>query len=404
MLQGTFRMGNPAGRKITVEMAPFSRDKQPAANLPIMNNSIPASPLSGIASLLQPFVDRNTLSGAVALVASKDAILSLDTVGFADLRAHKAMTPDALFWIASQTKPMTATAFMMLVDEGRISVDDPVEKYLPEFKGQMLAVEQDEEHANLRKPAHPITVREILNHTAGLPFSSPLELPTKDMLPLHIAVKSYAMSSLKTEPGTIYEYSNAGTNTVGRLIEVLSGVPYDEFMRNRLFRPLGMKDTTFVPNEEQVRRLARTYKPNSTETGLEEITIPQLHYPLTDPTRQPFPAGGLFSTAGDVARFCQMILNGGELGGKRYVSKDSVAQMTRKQTVPTVEKSYGLGWGTENGVFGHNGANSTNSTIDPVRGLITVFLVQHSWWHGDGGQAQENFKQAVRDWHDAGRP
>jgi len=367
-----------------------------------MKQTSPATPpLSGITAILQPFVDGNILSGAVALVASKDAILSLDAVGFADITNGVPMAADAMFWIASQTKPMTATALMMLVDEGKISVEDPVEKHLPEFKGQMLAVEQDEEHANLRKPAHPITVREILNHTAGLPFSSPLELPTKDMLPIHIAVKSYAMCPLIFEPGTKYEYSNAGTNTVGRLVELLSGMPYEKFMDERLFRPLGMKDTTFIPNEEQARRLAKTYQPNTTETGLQEIPIRQLHYPLTDPARQPFPAGGLFSTAADVAHFCRMILNGGELDGRRYVSKESVAQMTRKQTAPTVEKSYGLGWDTENNVYGHNGANSTNMTIDPARGLITVFLVQHSGWHGNGGQAQEMFKQAVREWHDA---
>src|SRR6266446_432235 len=195
------------------------------------------------ASAVQPFVESNTLAGAVILVGSKDKILSLEAVGWSDIAARKPMKTDALFWIASQSKPMTASALMMLVDEGKVNLDDPVEKYLPEFKGQMLAVERDAEHVLLRKPAHPITVREILSHTSGLPFSSPMEQPTLDGLPLRDAVRSYAMSPLQFPPGTQYQYSNAGINTAGRIIEVVSRMPYEQFMEDRLFKPLRMKDT-----------------------------------------------------------------------------------------------------------------------------------------------------------------
>ena len=173
-------------------------------------------PETALASAVQPFVDSNTLAGAVMLVASKDRVLGLDAVGWSDIAARKPMATDALFWIASQSKPMTAAAFMMLVDEGKVSLDDPVEKYLPEFKGQMLAVERDAEHVLLRKPAHPITVREVLSHTSGLPFSSPMEQPTLDGLPLRDAVRSYAMVPLQFPPGTKYPYSNAGINTEAR--------------------------------------------------------------------------------------------------------------------------------------------------------------------------------------------
>ena len=242
------------------------------------------------------------------------------------------MRTDALFWIASQSKPMTATALMMLVDEGKVNVDDPVEKYLPEFKGQWVKAEQDTEHVLLKKPAHPITVKNVLSHTSGLPFSSPLEQPTLDLLPLAARVRSYAMLPLEFEPDSKYQYSNAGINTAGRIIEVVSGMPYAQFLDQRLFQPLGMKDTTFWPNPEQVRRLAKSYKPNAAKTDLEETTITQLRYPLTDRTREPMPAGGLFSTAADVARFCQMILNGGVLNGKRYLSEAAVKQMTSRQT------------------------------------------------------------------------
>ncbi len=136
----------------------------------------PASPPS-IAETLQPFVDRQALAGAVALVADKDKVLGITTVGYADVTAKAPMPPNALFWIASMSKPVTAAAVMMLVDEGKIHLDDPVETYLPEFKGQMVVSEKDDAHVLLKKPAHPITVRNVLSHTSGLPFKSALEEP-----------------------------------------------------------------------------------------------------------------------------------------------------------------------------------------------------------------------------------
>jgi CubicO group peptidase (beta-lactamase class C family) len=355
------------------------------------------TPSKSITAALQPFVDRHVLAGAVTLVADKDKVLSLDAVGFADVAAHKPMRPDALFWIASQSKPITAAALMMLVDEGKVRLDDPVEKYLPEFKDQWLAVEQDKDHMLLKKPNHPITVRNILSHTSGLPFKSALEQPTLDLLPLRDAVRSYAMTPLQFEPGSKYRYSNAGINTAGRIVEVVSGRRYEEFLDERLFRPLGMTDTTFWPNEEQLTRLAKSYKPNAAKTGLEEITIIQLKYPLNDRHRQPMPAGGLFSTATDVGHFCQMMLNAGVFQGKRYLSEDAVRQMTSKQTGDALKASYGLGWATGHGSFGHGGAYATNMTIDVKRGLITVFLVQHAGFPGDGSKSQAAFRKAAEE-------
>lgn len=150
------------------------------------------------------------------LVASKGKVLDVETVGYSDIKAAKRMAPDELFWIASQSKPMTVTALMMLVDEGKVSVEDPVEKYLPEFKNQMLAVEHDAQHVLLRKPAHAIKVREILSHTSGLPFKSPVEEPTLDQMRLRDAVRSYTLVPLESEPGTHYQYSNAGIKLDGK--------------------------------------------------------------------------------------------------------------------------------------------------------------------------------------------
>ena len=360
----------------------FAADEKPA-------------PIS-IAAALQPFVESHTLAGAVALVASKDKVLAVETAGFADIAAQKPMTPDTLFWIASQSKAMTASALMILVDEGKVNVDDPVEKYLPEFRGQMVASEQDAEHLLLRKPAHPITVREVLDHTSGLPFKSPLEEPTLDGLPLRVAVRSYGTVPLKFEPGTKWDYSNAGINTAGRIVEVVSGMAYEDFMQKRLFDPLGMKDTTFWPNDDQVKRLAKSYKPNADKTGLEETKVDQLIYPLTDRAhRFPMPAGGLFSTASDVTRYCQMLLNGGTLEGRGILSEAAVKQMTTKQTAPAVEHSYGFGLDTGSGNFGHGGAFATNMEINPRRNLITIWMVQHAGFPGDGGKAHGVFKQAA---------
>jgi CubicO group peptidase (beta-lactamase class C family) len=351
-----------------------------------------------INALLKTFVDRHALAGAVTLVASKDKIHCLQAIGYADIGKKRAMQIDDLFWIASQNKPITGTALMLLVDEGKVNVEDPVEKYLPEFKNQMLIVEQDEEHVLLRKPDHPIKVREVLSHTSGLAFSTPMETPTLDAMPLRDTVRSHAMMPLQYPPGTKYQYSNGGTNTAGRIIEVVSGMSYEDFMSKRLFDPLGMTDTTFWPSEAQCQRLAKSYKPTEDKTNMVETPIGQMKYPLWDrATRYPFPAGGLFSTAQDCARFCMMILNGGVFEGKRYISEASIKQMSSRQTAESIKESYGFGWSVGEGNFGHGGAHSTNMNIDTKRGIITVYLVQHAGFPLDGDKSHAAFKQLAEE-------
>jgi CubicO group peptidase (beta-lactamase class C family) len=355
-------------------------------------------PTGDIAGRLQLFVDSHTLAGAVTLVASKDRVLSLEAVGYADVAARKPMATDALFWIASMSKPMTAAAFMALVDEGKVKVDDPVEKYLPEFRDVWLAVERDNDHILLKRPRHKITVKHLLTHTSGLPFASRVEGPELDHLTLRDGARSYVMTPLLSEPGSKWAYSNAGINTAGRIIEVVSGMPYEKFMQKRLFDPLGMKDTTFWPDEKQLARLAKSYRPNRTNDGLVEIKIGQLRYPLNDHKRQPMPAGGLFSTATDVSNFCRMVLAGGVFEGKRVLSEKAVRQMTSSQT-GDLPQSYGLGWATgkkSGGTFGHGGAYRTDMTVDPRKGLVMVFLVQHDGYPGkDGDKIRPTFVKAA---------
>jgi len=349
-------------------------------------------------SVLKPFVDKHELAGAVALVADKNKVLSIESVGFADIASGKAMKQDNIFWIASQSKPMTAVAVMMLVDDGKISLDDPIEKYLPEFRGQMFVAEKDNEHIVLRKPKHSITVRETLNHTSGLPFKSAIEEPTLDGLSLSSAVRSYAMTPLLSEPGTVYRYSNAGINTAARLIEVVAKVKYEDFMQQKLFDPLGMKDTTFWPNEAQSLRVAKSYRPNASKMNLDEFPVSQLIYPLTDRVhRFPMPAGGLFSTAIDTSLFCRMLLNNGELDGKRYLSENVIRELSKRQTPPAIKESYGLGFSVSPDSYGHGGAHATNMEIRSGKGLVLVWMVQHGGFPGEGGKAQGAFRNWALD-------
>jgi CubicO group peptidase (beta-lactamase class C family) len=350
-----------------------------------------------LAAVLQPFVDHHTVAGAVMLVASKDKVLDLEAVGYADLESKTPMTKDSLFWIASMTKAMTCTAMMMLVDEGKAGVDDPVEKYLPEFKGQMYVAEKDEAHMLLKKPPHPFTIRQLMSHTSGLGITAPMDRPSYDMAPLVQRIPEYAALPLIAEPGTEFHYTNEGVSTVGRLIEVISQRSYEQFMIERLFLPLEMTDTTFRPNAEQLQRLAKSYKLNATKDGLEASLIGMLNRDLTNPQRMAWPGGGLFSTANDVARFCQMLLNNGlAANGQRLLREVSVKAMTQKETGDAVKESYGFGWNANGTVFVHSGAYRTEMRVNKEKGLISVFLVQvNGEWPNNGKDIMPVFLKSV---------
>ncbi len=367
-----------------------------------------ATPPDAIQSYLQPLASNHTIAGAVTLVADRGRIVYLKATGYRDLGTKDPMAENALFWIASTSKPMTASALMMLVDEGKVSLDDPVEKYLPEFKGQMVgprhpdAATKDQAASAPSQPVkliaanHPIRVREILSHTSGLPFRSAAQPAALDLLPLKDAIRSYAPEPLLFQPGTDYDYSNEGLNTAARIIEVASGISYEQFMQERLFDPLGMKDTTFWPSTAQISGIAKTYKLDATTKDLNEVNISQLTYPLDDQThRFPMPAGGIFSTATDVSIFCQMLLNGGTFQGKRYLSKSAIHEMTSQQNGGFGGHSYGLGLSLDKGSFGHGGAFKNAMEIDPATGRILVFMVQQDgpWGTADGEAIVPTLKQ-----------
>ncbi len=354
---------------------------------------IPSAPK--IAEALQPFVDRGALAGAVVVVAAPDKVLSVDTAGYADVAAKAPIKADSVFWIASQSKPITAAALMILVDEGKVKLDDPVVKFLPEFRNLWVVAERDKDHLLLKRPKREITVRDVLSHTSGMPFKSDLEEPTLDRLPLRDRVRSYAMTPLIYQPGEGYQYSNAGINTAGRIIEVVSKMPYEQFLQERLFDPLGMKDATFWPNASQIARIAKSYRPDKDKKTLVETPIGQLQYPLDDHERQPMPAGGLFATADDMRRFCQMLLNHGTFEGKRILSEAAVTELSHRQTPPNLKESYGLGFAVGGDEFGHGGAHATNMSINTKDKLIFIWMIQHAGFPLDGDKAQGAARHAA---------
>jgi CubicO group peptidase (beta-lactamase class C family) len=302
------------------------------------------------------------------------------------------MPKDALFRIASMTKPMTAAGILILVDEGKLDISDPVEKHLPEFKGQMLTIREAKGKTALKKPARPITLRDLLTHTSGLPFYP------REMARIYVnrdrslaeSIQAVAKQPLDFEPGSKWSYCNSGIDTLGRVIEVVSGQSYETFLQKRIFEPLGMKDTTFYPTPEQRKRRAVLYGKKSGKL----VAAPDNLLGQPDRPKHPIPAGGLYSTGADVARFYRMMLSGGELDGKRILSAGSVKAMTSVQTGElkaafTPGMGFGLGFAVVRkpegvtsmlspGSFGHGGAFGTQSWADPRRDLFVVLLIQRS--------------------------
>jgi CubicO group peptidase (beta-lactamase class C family) len=356
--------------------------------------------ISAIGERVRPFVANREVSGVVTLVAAPDRIVHLEASGYADVAENRPMRPDSIFWIASMSKPITATAVLMVQDEGKLSVDDPVDKHLPAFK--------DLKDAD-GKPVR-VTIRHLLTHTSGMGEISAAE--ARDIKGLAGVVPLYLAKPVKYEPGTKWTYCQSGINTAARIVEVVSGVPFDQFLEQRLFAPLGMRDTTFYLTEEQLPRLATSYR--RTDKGELNPTAVGILYGKAPTSRDRFPAanGGLFSTATDYSRFCRMILNGGELDGKRYVNPESVARMTSVQTGDlktgfTPGNGWGLGWCVVRepqgvtamlspGTFGHGGAYGTQAWIDPVKKRAYILMIQRAGFpNSDASDVRRAFQEAA---------
>ena len=343
--------------------------------------------LTAIAPRMQAMVDDHTIPGCVYYVSQRGVVLAHQAVGWQDLETRHPMRTDSLFQIMSMTKPMTAAALMMLVEEGKVVLTDPVERYLPEFAAQ----------PGPNGTAHRAsTLYQILTHTSGLESDPPAErrkeIQYEMTVPLADAVKFFATVPLRTMPGTQWNYSNMGIATVGRVVEAVSGMPFDRFMQERLFAPLGMNDTFFFPDAARVPRIALLYRRD--RAGL---VLPGSNVLGGDPTlfrkgaKYTAPEFALYSTASDVAAFYQMMLDGGTYKGKRLLSPSSVDVMTSLHTGNLTTFNLGSGNGLAFTVprdgdatydlvspdsFGHGGAFGTWSFADKAKSVVGVFMVQ----------------------------
>lgn len=355
-----------------------------------------------IAARMQAMITAKEIPGAVTLVANAKGVLHLQAVGMADPAGKIPLRTDSIFWIASMTKPITGAAILMLQDEGKLSVDDPVSKYVPEL-------------GKLKTPSGApanLTLKHLMTHTSGLAEATAEE--SRVARTLSDLIPAYANKPMQFEPGSKWQYCQSGINTLGRIIEVVSGLPYEKFLDQRLFKPLGMKDTTFYVRNKQLARLVAPAK-RETDGSLVETTIGLLQgKPATSTDRYPAANGGLFSTASDYARFARMILSGGTLDGKRYLKPESVKQMTTIQTEDlktgfTPGNGWGLTWcvvrepqgvtaSVSPGTFGHGGAYGTQAWIDPVKGVAMILMVQRSnFANSDNSPVRAAFQEAVAE-------
>jgi CubicO group peptidase (beta-lactamase class C family) len=353
--------------------------------------SLDAATLKLIPQRMQEFVGRGDISGVVTLVGRNGRIAALDAAGFADIENKKEMRPDSIVQIMSQTKTVTGVAAMILVDEGMLDLTRPVQDYLPEFKGIQVAEKAPDGSVKLHAPQHPPAVWELMCHISGLGF-----LPehgefarinyTLDRT-LAEAVRAYAGEKLMAEPGTKHIYSNMGIATLGRIVEVLSGQKYEEFVERRILTPLEMNDTFYFPPDAKKARIAMIYTPD----GAGKLVLARDNAQGGDPAKYragakyPGPELGLFSTASDLFNFYSMLANRGVFHGKRILSAQAVEAMAHDYTPD--HRGYGLTMSVAEGTmplltlvnpgtFGHGGAFGTNGTVDAKNGLVTVFLPQ----------------------------
>jgi CubicO group peptidase (beta-lactamase class C family) len=369
--------------------------------------------LERIATTVQRSIDDKRIAGAVTLVARRGHVAWFKAQGMMDREAGKPMRPDTIFRLCSMTKPITSVAVMMLYEEGGFLLDDPISKYLPEFKNPKVLVKPATGEPYIIPATREITIRDLLRHTSGLTYHwNELLGPMYDkagvahgVLPfdgtLEDSVKHLASLPLLFNPGERWEYG-MNVDVLGRLVEVVSGKTLDEFFRVRIFEPLGMKDTYFFPPENKLDRLAAAYTyydgkglnrfPDTPIT--EGPLVYSADYPYRGPKKLFSGGGGLNSTAADYLRFCQMMLDGGKVGNTQLLSRKSVELMTHDQLGKIgPDQGFGLGFSVDGvkaplaglgspGEYGWGGFFYTTFSIDPKEQMIVIFMGQ---LHPTGG-------------------
>ncbi len=364
-----------------------------------------AEKLKDAQAAMQKLVDEKRIAGGVFAVARRGKVAQFETCGMMDIEAGKPMKRDTIFRFYSMSKPITSVAAMMLYEQGKIKLDDPVSKYIPEFKKLKVVADPDAEVIREVAARREMSVRDLMRHTSGLTYgffgnTAVDKLYRKSIqlggskTTLEDMTKNLAAIPLLYQPGTKWHYS-VSTDVLGRVVEVASGQSLDKFFAERIFEPLGMEDTAFYVPRDKIDRFATNYGPNP-QGGLQPIDIPKTSRYANMPTFFSG-GGGLVSTAGDYMRFCLMLLNKGELGGERLLKSQTVEMMTKNQ-LPEI--AYPIGTGDRAGVgfglgfsvrvesrngeassrvgeYGWGGMASTHFWISPNDGIAVVALTQH---------------------------
>jgi len=378
----------------TVRAAEMVRDMAAATPESV---GISSERLKRIDQTMKQWTDQQRLAGIVTVLTRHGKIVHSTANGKKDLRAADPVQRDSIFRIYSMTKPITGVAMMMLFEEGKWKLNDPVSRYIPEFaKLKVYTGENPDGTPKLEDARRSMTMRELMTHTAGLGYIISAANPVDRMYrqtnvldstkPLQAMIDGLAKLPLQTQPGTRWSYSIA-VDVQGYLVEKFSGMPFDEFVRTRITEPLGMKDTGFYVPKEKVSRLAQVH---AEVNG--KATAPDAR---PDPTIRPLGpsgGGGMFSTADDYARLCEMLLEGGQLNGKRLLAPRTVEMMRTNHVNPDPLKTMaaGTGWGmdfqvildaaaagepTSDGTFSWWGIAGTFFWIDPVRDLAFVGMI-----------------------------
>lgn len=349
--------------------------------------------LEKVKSVAQTMIDKKETAGTLILVARHGKVALVEAQGMMDIEAGKPMQADTIFRIYSMTKPITTVAAMMLVEEGRLQLDDPVSKFLPEFKGLRVHDGKGDTVPAQRE----ITIRDLMRHTSGLTYGfdektsvDKLYRENKVMAPgdsLTDLIAKLGKLPLLYQPGTRFNYS-VSTDVLGRVVEVVSRQALDEFFQERVFKPLDMKDTGFSVPKDKLARFSACYGPGD-NGALKVSDEPAKSRYLKQPAFLSG-GGGLVSTGRDYLRFCQMIAGGGELQGTRLLKKETVAQMTSNQLsdeamkhgVFSTQVGFGFGYSVAaNGEYGWGGAASTHFWISPKQDVIVIALQQFMPFH-----------------------
>ncbi len=357
-----------------------------------------------LGEVMQSYIDRQAIAGMTALVARHGQVAFLEALGWQDMEEQRPMSLDTIFRIYSMTKPITSAAVMMLCEEGRLRLVDPVWRHIPEFKDLKVMVPRSGCDYDLVPARREVTIHDLMTHSGGLSYGDDehsaldeLYRTTLDRLDaegepaLEKRVKALAELPLAFQPGSGFRYSFS-TDVLGYVVQLVSGRPFEDFLQSRIFDPLGMVDTSFWVPPEKMARLAVVYEP--AEGGALKAVLPPAIIPVTRPPRNPSGGGGLVSTARDYFRFGQMLLNGGALDGVRLLGRKTVEWMLQNHLPedihPFEEPAFGFGLGGSVlihpgqsprpgsvGKFGWSGIASTDWFIDPVEDLLCLLFLQY---------------------------